>query len=323
VSGTDGNDCVFYSTVGYTSFMNPLDGSDGLADNMFVNCNEDCEFGPQTYPYDVYKLTSQNPGTTCSTWDPATQQNPPAGGCYYSNSIQFQSQTYANDGQSMWWNVSLPSQGPLSALEVNAKASPSGAEPWLNQPVITQQPESVLAAAGSDVSFTAAASGSPAPSVKWQASTDAGATWNDIASATNTTYNLNGVTQAMTGTGYRAVFTNASGSRTTHSATLGITAAPAILTSPTSVQAVQPGDVVTLTGTASGAPAPAAKWQLSVDNGATWGDLGGATSSIGFIWPPPPAPNLQVRVVYLNDSGSATSDVAVVIGDKIFNNGFD
>ncbi|HEY2395069.1 MAG TPA: hypothetical protein VGH81_03675 [Rudaea sp.] len=325
VSGTDGNDCVFFSTVGYTSFMNPLDGSDGEAANMFVNCTaEDCVISPQTYPFDVYQLTSLNPGTTCSTWDPATNKNPPASGCYYSNSIQFQAQTYANDGQNLWWNVSLPPNGPLPvSAPIAGRSSPSSVEPWLNQPVITQQPQSVLVPAGAGVSFTATASGTPAPSVQWQLSTDTGATWNNIPSATSTTYNLNSVTQGLSGRAYRAVFTNTAGSRTTHSATLGITIAPAIQTSPTSVQAVQPGDTVTLTGTASGAPAPSARWQISQDNGATWGDLGGATSTIGFIWPPPPTPTLQVRVKYENASGSATSDVAVVIGDRIFNSGFD
>jgi hypothetical protein len=323
VNGTDGNDCIMFSTIGYDSFSNPADGSDGGHVGMFGDCShEDICIPPvQDYPFDVYHVTGINPGYTCPTWNPATDQHPPADvGCYYSDSIQFQSQTYTDDGQSRWWNVSLPSQG--SPVPPISKNSPTVAEPWLNQPVITQQPVSVLVGAGANTSFTAAASGTPAPTVQWQLSTDSGAAWNDIGGATSTTYNVNGVTLGLSGRGYRAIFTNTAGSRTTHSATLGVTVAPQITSSPSSASAVQPGDTITLTGTASGAPVPAATWQLSQDNGVTWHDLNGATSTLAFIWPPPPTPQLQVRVVYSNASGSAMSDTAVIIGDKIFNNGF-
>jgi hypothetical protein len=133
---------------------------------------------------------------------------------------------------------------------------------------------------------------------------------------------VNAVTQAQNGTAYRAVFTNANGSRTTHTATLGVNAAPQITLSPASVAAAQPGDLITLTGTAYGAPAPAATWQLSVDNGTTWNNLGGATSTLSLI-APPTGVRLLVRVVYTNASGSATSDIAVVTTDRVFQNGFE
>jgi hypothetical protein len=320
VSGTDGNDCIMFSTVGYNSFANPANGSDGLGAGMFVNCTDNCGIPPQDYPFDIYKLTGINPGATCPTWNPATDPHPPVDvGCYYSDSIQFQSQTYTNDFVSRWWNMSLPAQaGPIA----QPRNSPDTVEPWLNQPVITQQPASVLVGAGANTSFTAAASGTPTPTVQWQLSIDSGGTWNNILGATSTTFNVNSVTLGLSGRGYRAIFTNTAGSRTTHSATIGVTVAPAITSSPSSASAVQPGDIVTLIGTASGAPEPAATWQVSQDNGATWADLNGASSTLGFIWPPPPTPKLQVRVVYSNASGSAMSDTAVIIGDKIFNNGF-
>ena len=323
VSGTDGNDCDMFSTVGYTSFMNSADGTDGGATGMYVNCTSDqCVIPAQTYPFNVYKLTVLNPGTTCPTWDPTTQATPPSSGCYYSNSIQFQAQTGANDGQSRWWNASLPAPPAAPALRQNADAPTSALEPWLDQPMITLQPQSVLVNVGANVSFTTAVTGTPTPTVQWQQSTNSGTTWGNIPAATGTTYSVNGVTQGQNGTAYRAIFTNANGSRTTHSATLGINAAPQITLSPASVAAAQPGDLITLTGTAYGAPAPAATWQLSTDNGATWNNLGGATSTLSLIAPPTGA-RLLVQVVYTNASGSATSDIAVVTTDRVFQNGFE
>src|SRR6266545_428593 len=56
------------------------------------------------------------------------------------------------------------------------------------------------------VSFTAAASGSPAPTVQWQQDTGSG--FSNIAGATSTTLTINNPTVAMSGTQYRAVFTN-------------------------------------------------------------------------------------------------------------------
>jgi hypothetical protein len=184
------------------------------------------------------------------------------------------------------------------------------------------QPESVLVNAGSNVSFTTAATGTPAPTVQWQQSADSGLTWNNIAGATNTTYSLNGVTQGQNGMGYRAVFTNANGSRITHSASLGINAAPQITLSPVSIPLAQPGDLVEFTSSASGAPEPAPMWQLSINGGVTWSDLGGATSKLSLI-APPSGPRLYVRVVYTNASGSATSQIAFVATDDVFNSGFE
>ena len=69
------------------------------------------------------------------------------------------------------------------------------------------------------MTFTAAASGIPAPSVQWQVSTDGGATWNSIAGATST--NLTFAEHAsQTGTRYRVVFSGNCGTAATTAATL-------------------------------------------------------------------------------------------------------
>ncbi|MGD0982088.1 MAG: G1 family glutamic endopeptidase, partial [Solirubrobacteraceae bacterium] len=89
-------------------------------------------------------------------------------------------------------------------------------------PQVTTQPSSVTTAAGSSASITAAASGTPAPSVQWQVSTDGGNTWGTVAGATSTTYFFTTSWQES-GYQYRAVFTNAVGSVSSAAATLTLT----------------------------------------------------------------------------------------------------
>ncbi len=74
-------------------------------------------------------------------------------------------------------------------------------------PLVTTSPSSLTVIAGATATFTAAATGSPTPTVQWQVSTDNGATFTNISGATETTLSL---TAAMTDNGkqYRAVFTN-------------------------------------------------------------------------------------------------------------------
>jgi hypothetical protein len=317
VSGSDGNDCMMFNTEGYTSFMNPADGSVGSQNGMMTLCITDgCVQSPPAFRFNVYKLTALNPGTTCPVWDPATAAHPPAGGCYYSDSLQFQTQTAGSDGQSLWWNLSLPAFPPAPhAVQAGARnairAQTDPLEPWLDQPTVTQQPQSVLVNPGADASFTAAASGAPTPSVQWQQSTDAGSTWVDVLGATAATLSVN-ATSAQNGNAYRAVFTNTQGSRTTRSGTLSVAAAPSITQQPGSLPTPAPGQTFTLTAKAGGVPQPAADWQVSLDGGLTWQDISGTQSSLSLIWPQALAATPLIRVIYANSAGSATSDPAIV-----------
>src|SRR5262249_29168567 len=66
------------------------------------------------------------------------------------------------------------------------------------------QPMSQTIGEGLPVTFAAAASGSPAPSVQWQVSTDGGTTFTDIGGATGNTLSFT-TTVAQNGNRYRAV----------------------------------------------------------------------------------------------------------------------
>jgi hypothetical protein len=87
-------------------------------------------------------------------------------------------------------------------------------------PVVTLNPATQVGSGGS-VTLTASASGSPAPTVQWQVSTDGGATFTNIPGATSTTLSFT-PTPSQTGSKYRAVFTNVCGNAATTAATLTV-----------------------------------------------------------------------------------------------------
>ncbi|MGW3325667.1 hypothetical protein [Streptomyces virginiae] len=89
-------------------------------------------------------------------------------------------------------------------------------------PRVTRSPADRSVAAGTEVSLTAEAQGVPRPTVVWQASTDAGRTWQAVAGATSPTYTF---TAALSDSGrrYRAEFVNDAGVGRTAAATLTVT----------------------------------------------------------------------------------------------------
>ena len=98
-------------------------------------------------------------------------------------------------------------------------------------PKVTSNPISVNITYGSNATFSAAASGTPTPTVQWQVSTD-GSAWNNLSNggvysgATATTLTLTLPPVSLTGTQYRAVFTNAAGTANTGGAVLTINPEP-------------------------------------------------------------------------------------------------
>jgi hypothetical protein len=86
-------------------------------------------------------------------------------------------------------------------------------------PMVTLNPVSQISTGGSVV-FTAAASGTPTPTVQWQVSTD-GVTFTNIPGATTATLTIT-PTPSQSGSQYRAVFANPCGTATTSAAVLTI-----------------------------------------------------------------------------------------------------
>ncbi len=93
-------------------------------------------------------------------------------------------------------------------------------------PEVTTEPTGKTVDPGTSVSFTAAASGYPAPSVQWQRSTDGGDSFVNLAGATSPTLTLTASADDDKNR-YRAVFTNTRGAATSRVATLRVGTAPA------------------------------------------------------------------------------------------------
>ena len=115
-------------------------------------------------------------------------------------------------------NLMTDQRGPGFPREIGTRVDIGAYEFAAGCPAVTQNPVSQTITGG-PVTFTAAASGDPAPSVQWQVSTDGGATFTDIPGATSTTLTFTPA-PAQSGDKYRAVFTNECGSAATVAATL-------------------------------------------------------------------------------------------------------
>jgi uncharacterized repeat protein (TIGR01451 family) len=177
----------------------------------------------------------------------------------------------------------------------------------LKTPTVTADPTAQTAFAGTFVTFTAAADGSPAPTVQWQASTGGGP-FADVPGATSPTLTFK-VDPTQDGTLFRAVFTNTVGSATTAAARLTVTPGLVVTADPLP-QTVVVGTTATFTAAATGTKRPRMQWQVSTDGGATWAAIPGAVG-----------PKLRVRglatfddnlyrAVFTNAAGTAVTAAA-------------
>ncbi len=180
-------------------------------------------------------------------------------------------------------------------------------------PTITTQPASTTVTAGQTASFTAAASGNPAPTVQWQSAPSGSSTFTNISGATSTTLTVSSTTASQNGTQYRAVFTNSVGSATSAVATLTVDFAPTVTTQPGNATATT-GGTATFSAAASGNPTPTVQWQVSTDGGATFTNVSGATSTTLTVTAPSTVPSIspQYRAVFTNSIGAATTNAATL-----------
>jgi hypothetical protein len=95
-------------------------------------------------------------------------------------------------------------------------------------PIVTASPSNTIVGVGASATFTVAVSGTPTPSIKWQRSTDNGATFSDLindatySGVTTSTLTVTSVTAVMNGHRFRAVVAN--------TANPAAVSAPAVLT---------------------------------------------------------------------------------------------
>ena len=146
-------------------------------------------------------------------------------------------------------------------------------------PQVTLNPVSQAVNAGQSVTLTAAAIGSPTPTVQWmvKASNATPSTpYTSIPGATSTTYTFT-ATAAESGNMYAALFTNSLGIAYTNPAALTVNATPVVTLNPVN-QAVPAGQPVTFTA-ATSTSAATVQWQVSTNNGSSYSNISGATSA--------------------------------------------
>jgi hypothetical protein len=180
-------------------------------------------------------------------------------------------------------------------------------------PTVTTNPLSQTVNAGTTVTFTAAATGTPTPKVQWQVSRDNGKDFDNIPFANSTTFTFT-ARPGQNGDEFRAVFTNAAGKAFTTAATLTVNFGP-ILPPPPNKQVVATGSQVTLTVPVQGNPLPTVQWQISTDNGKTFTDIAGATSATYTFTAPSTPGTEEFQAVLTNSLGSVTSPVFIVVID--------
>ncbi|MEO6713231.1 MAG: FG-GAP-like repeat-containing protein [Mycobacteriales bacterium] len=184
-------------------------------------------------------------------------------------------------------------------------------------PTVTAGPQSQAVSNAQAVTFSAAATSRStcgSVGVQWQSSTD-GTTFASIGGATALSFTFTAA-YADSGKSYRAVFTDAFGSVNSASAALTVHAAPGV-TNPADAT-VEEGQPASFTASGSGNTAPTAQWQVSVDNGAGWTDISGATADSYTIAAAALSQDQSLyRVVYSSvDGTTATSGARLTVTAK-------
>jgi len=145
-------------------------------------------------------------------------------------------------------------------------------------PVFTRQPADYETQVESSAYFEAAATGYPTPTYQWQRQ-DADGVWVDLANATNKYVSVYPVGLADSGSAFRVIATNGSGSTISDVAHLTVVEVPLTLVQQPKNLTVFDGGTGYLAAWFDGAPYPTFQWERSLD-GTTWEDVAGATDNV-------------------------------------------
>ncbi|MFN9029091.1 MAG: hypothetical protein ACK54C_03475 [Betaproteobacteria bacterium] len=220
-----------------------------------------------------------------------------------------------------------------SAGSVTSAAAMLTVNPLAVIPTITVQPAPLVLTAGGNASFSATASGTPAPTLRWfivdGADLADGAGTGPLAGATVTgagssTLTLTAVPQSANGLQVRLRATNTAGTAESSPAALTVnaaTVAPSI-TSPPAAVTLTAGATATFTVAASGTPMPVVQWLIvggaDLADGAGSGALAGATiagattTTLTLTNVPQSANGVLLAARATNSAGSATSGSAAL-----------
>lgn len=177
---------------------------------------------------------------------------------------------------------------------------------------ITTQPSSATGCSAGSATFTVAATGDGL-AYQWQVSTNSGASWSNVASATSATLTLNSLTADMNGNQYQVIVSGAApcSAVTSTAVTLTVNTAVAIGTQPANTTVCNGANAtftVTATGTSLG-------YQWEVNTGSGWSALSGETNaSLTVAAVTTAMSGYQYRVVVsgVAPCGSVTSNAATL-----------
>lgn len=162
--------------------------------------------------------------------------------------------------------------------------------------VISAQPQGVEACVGGLLTLTSGATGGIAPTFQWQSATNANGPWNNIAGATQATYN-----PPLTTPG--TVFYRMTATSVASGCTNAISNAASVFLHPKVDVSAQPQNIsecvggnTALSATAIGGTALTYQWQVSANNGQSWQNVSGATAN---TYVPPSNQNNSTRLYRL------------------------
>lgn len=189
-----------------------------------------------------------------------------------------------------------------------------GADAWASNkaPKVTLQPASVTVEEGQNATFRSEGSGVPTPTEQWEVSSNGGLSWTKVPGATTDQLTVTGAVVFESGDEYRAAFTNVAGEAVSKAATLTVTTLPAVTEQPVGVT-VEEGQNAVFEAAASGFPTPTVQWQRSTDSGASWSNVGGATSDqLTISGVKTGSSGQEYRAVFKNAAGEAISNAATL-----------
>lgn len=178
-------------------------------------------------------------------------------------------------------------------------------------PVVTTQPADQDVAPG-PVTLTAAASGSPTPTVQWQRAAPGGA-FADVPGATSTSLTVT-LALADDGVRFRAVFTNPADTATTRAATVSVGTAPAFVTPATGTLRVGTAGSVPLE--VSGSPAATVRATTALPSWLTLTPQGGGRATLSGTPPVGAGGVLTIGLAAANNRGQETTQSFSLVVDE-------
>lgn len=221
--------------------------------------------------------------------------------------------TSVSDNGARFRVVATNSAGSVISLVAVLTVGPLA--PVSVAPALTSYTLAQSVVAPNTATFTAVATGTPAPTYQWQVSSDAGVTWVNITGATSASYTTPPTSVGDNGKRFRVIVGNSAGSATGGAGVLAVARspdAPNFTATPVAASVSAP-NAATFTATATGLPAPSYQWQRSNDGGANFTDIAGATAAQYTLSPTATADNgARFRVVATNALGNSISVAAIL-----------